>query len=264
MGAAIRLVVNADGFGITPAISEGVLRAHGDGIVTSTSVIGNCLDPAAIKAQLARMPRLGVGVHLTLVAGAPVADPASIRSLVRPDGRFPEAPAEVFVGWAKGAMRADDVVREFDAQVSRLRAVGLVIDHLSTYHHMGFLPAVGRAIEAVAHKHGIAGIRLAMERPTLAWLVEAPRGLMAAALGGLSWFTRRQIGALRHGPQTWGYIESGRLDEIRILEILGRLGAGSHELICHPPNEIGALMSPRVKNALERRGIELCRWSDLF
>ncbi len=42
------------------------------------------------------------------------------------------------------------------------------------------------------------------------------------------------MGMLRHGPQSWSYVESGRLDEIRILEIIGRLGAGDHELICHP------------------------------
>jgi hypothetical protein len=53
-------------------------------------------------------------------------------------------------------------------------------------------------------------------------------------LGGLAWLTRRQMGALRHGPESWGYVESGQLDEIRILEILGRLGPGSHEIICHP------------------------------
>ena len=36
----IRLVVNADGFGADAAITRGTLRAHREGIVTSTSVIG--------------------------------------------------------------------------------------------------------------------------------------------------------------------------------------------------------------------------------
>ena len=49
-----------------------------------------------------------------------------------------------------------------------------------------------------------------------------------------AWLTRRQLGARRHGPQSWGYVEAGHLDEIRILEIIGRLGPGPHELICHP------------------------------
>ena len=84
---------------------------------------------------------------------------------------------------------------------------------------MGVLPIVGRAVEAVARRHGIAGVRTAVERPTLAWLTEIRRSLNTAALSGLAWFNRRQMGVLRHGPRSWGYFESGRLDEIRILEI---------------------------------------------
>src|SRR4051812_21815975 len=90
--AAIRLVVNADGFGASPAISRGVLQAHRAGIVTSTSIVGNCADPAAVKALLAEVPGLGVGVHLTLVNGPPVAQPNAVRSLLGPDGEFPSQP----------------------------------------------------------------------------------------------------------------------------------------------------------------------------
>jgi chitin disaccharide deacetylase len=277
--AAIRLVVNADGFGGSPAISRGILQAHREGIVTSTSVLGNCPDPAAIKALLGGAPGLGVGVHLTLVHGPPVANPGGVRSLVGPDGTFPDQPGEVLLSWAKGAMRADDVEREFEAQVARLRDFDLTIDHLNTGFHLGFLPAIGRTVERIAHRHGIPGIRMAMEKPTLAWVVEAQRGVLAAALGGLAWLTRRKMGTLRHGPRTWGFIESGRLDEIRILEIVGRLDPGIHELVCHPSvpdgpppppdapdpaRELRALTSPLVRESISHRGVELCRWADLF
>jgi predicted glycoside hydrolase/deacetylase ChbG (UPF0249 family) len=277
--AAIRLVVNADGFGASPAISRGVLTAHRQGILTSTSIVGNCADPAGAKAMLDEAPGLGVGVHLTLVGGPPVAPPNAVRSLVGPDERFPSQPAEVLFSWAKGAMRADDVEREFEAQVARLADSGLRIDHLDTGFHLGFLPAIARTVESVARRHGIPGIRMAIEKPTLAWVVEAPRGAMAAALGGLAWLTRRKLGTLRHGPRTWGFVESGHLDEIRILEIVGRLDPGIHELICHPAEadgpppprdapdparELRALTSPLVREAIAHKGVTLCRWADLF
>ena len=73
----IRLVVNADGFGMDAAITRGTLRAHREGIVTSTSVIGNCADPDAIRTELDPAPALGIGGHLTLTGGAPVAPPIS-------------------------------------------------------------------------------------------------------------------------------------------------------------------------------------------
>ena len=270
--SAIRLVVNADGFAGDATITRGTLRAHREGIVTSTSVIGNCTDPSGVRAELATVPDLGIGVHLTLTGGAPIARPSAIRSLLGPDERFPSQAREVFLSWAKAKPRGDEIEREFDAQVARLRDSGLAIDHLTTSDHVGVLPIVGRAVEAVARRHGIAGVRTTGERPTLAWLTEIRRSLNTAALSGLAWFNRRQMGVLRHGPRTWGYFESGRLDEIRILEILGRLGPGIHELICAPREsddpveraEFTALLSTRVRDGVARRSIEICRWADLL
>src|SRR3954465_2374224 len=85
--AEIRLVVNADDFGMSPPISNGILRAHRDGIVTSTSLLGNCADLDQARTLLAGAPNLGVGVHLALVGGAPVSDPASVPSLIGAGGR---------------------------------------------------------------------------------------------------------------------------------------------------------------------------------
>ena len=68
---------------------------------------------------------------------------------------------------------------------------------------------------------------------------------------------------------------------MRILEIIGRMGPGAHELICHPgeedeidheegeaphlrAHELVALTSKKVRRGFERRGVQLCRWRDLF
>jgi predicted glycoside hydrolase/deacetylase ChbG (UPF0249 family) len=276
-----QLVVNADDFGQSPGISRGILRAHREGVVTSTSVLGNCDDLPSVCALLAAAPDLGVGVHLTLVGGRPVGDHARAPTLVGPAGLFPSRAQDFFATWMRGRVDVGEIEREFDAQVTRLRDAGIAPDHVNTHRHLGFVPAVGRAMEAVARKHRIAGIRSAVERPTLAWLTEPGRGLEAGLLTGLAWLTRRQMGALRHGPQSWGFVEAGRLDEVRILEVLGRMGPGAHELICHPgeeddvdaepgearhlrAHELVALTSHKVRRAFERRGVTLCRWRDLF
>jgi predicted glycoside hydrolase/deacetylase ChbG (UPF0249 family) len=181
----------------------------------------------------------------------------------------------------KGNIKLVEIEREFTAQVERVRAAGLTPDHLNTHRHLGFVPAVGRAMESVARRHRIPGIRSAVERPTLAWLTDPGRGLEAGVLTGLAWLSRRQLGALRHGPQSWGFVEAGRLDEVRILEILGRMSNGPHELICHPgeeddaesgtgeephhrARELVALTSAKVRRALAQRRVTLCRWKDLF
>jgi predicted glycoside hydrolase/deacetylase ChbG (UPF0249 family) len=281
---SLSLVVNADEFGLSPEVSRGVLQAHRTGIVTSTSVLGNCPNLEEVKALLATAPALGVGVQLTLLRGLPISDPGSIPSLIAPHGGFASQARDVYLSWMTRDLNAPEIEREFDAQVKRMLDNGLRPDHLNTHHHIGCIPPVGLAVEAVAKRHGIPGVRSALEEPTLTWVTDLPRGALAAALSGLTWFTRRRMGTLRHGPQSWGYVESGQLDEVRILEILGRMGPGSHELICHPgeyddptpglglfphirfrrARELAALTSPIVKQALQRRDIKLCRWGDLF
>jgi chitin disaccharide deacetylase len=281
---ATSLVVNADEFGLSAEVSHGIVRAHREGIVSSTSLLGNCAALAAARDLLSAVPTLGVGFQLTLVRGRPVAEPGTIRSLIESDGSFPGRARDVFAAWLTGRLQPAEIEREFEAQVTRSLEAGLRPDHLNTQDHIGFIPPVGLALEAVARRHRIAGLRSAVEEPTLSWLTELPRGAMAAVLGGLAWLTRRRLGALRHGPKTWGYVESGQLDEVRILEIVGRMGPGSHELICHPgeaddrsaglealptaghrrTRELRALTSPIIRHALEQRRIRLCRWSELF
>jgi predicted glycoside hydrolase/deacetylase ChbG (UPF0249 family) len=280
----VKLVVNADEFGLTDDISRGILAAHDDGIVTSTSVMGTCRDLPGTVALLAQAPRLGVGLHLSLVGGAPIAPPKTVASLLGGNEEFPGNAREHLVRWLKGSLSPDDIEREFAAQITRAREAGLTVDHLDTHQHIGFLPPVGRAVETVAKRFGISGMRSTAEQPTLGWVTDLARGTLASLVGGLAWLTRRQLGTIKHGPVTWGYAEAGRLDEVRILEIIGRLGPGSHELICHPGNaddstggfgfvptapfrrtrELAALSSPIVRQAIASRGLALCRWADLF
>jgi predicted glycoside hydrolase/deacetylase ChbG (UPF0249 family) len=269
----IRLVVNAEEFGGSAAGDLDIARAHRDGVVTSTSLLGNCSDFARARRSLADMPKLGVGISLALIGGTPIESAPIVSTLVNASGTLRSTPAAFAIDWLKNAVAPADVEREMEAQVTRARDAGLVIDHVCTRGHLGFLPGVGQIVERIARRHKIAGIRTSVEPPTLSWLADPRRGLETGVLAGLSWLTRRRLGALRNGPRTWGYLESDRLDEVRILEIIGRLGPGSHELICHPHDstpdrgasaEMRALTSMKVKNALERRAIVLCRWQDLF
>jgi predicted glycoside hydrolase/deacetylase ChbG (UPF0249 family) len=276
----IRLVVNAEEFGATPGVDGAIAKAHLEGIVSSTSLLGNCADVVAARAALAQMPKLGVGVSLALIGGQPVAARDSVSSLLTAAGVLRHSAADFALDWWKGRIASAHIEHELEAQVTRvLDAVGEV-DHLCTRGHLAFLPGVGEIVERLARRYRIAGMRTVVEPPTLGWITDPRRGVETGILAGLSWLTRRRLGVLRHGPRSWGYLESGRLDEVRIIEIIGRLGPGAHELMCHPRqshetgsvgapsaesnDELSALMSARVKSALAGRNIVLCRWKDLF
>src|SRR4051794_1468755 len=108
MASAVSLVVNADEFGISEGVSRGILIAHREGIVTSTSVLGNCPDLPGAKAMLEGAPKLGIGLSLTLVGGAPVSPPTTVPSLVGADGRLHHRARAVALTWASGRLRADE------------------------------------------------------------------------------------------------------------------------------------------------------------
>lgn len=61
-----RLVVNADDFGRTRAINQGIIRAHEQGIVTSASMMVRWPDAAAAAAYAIRHPDLSLGLHVDL------------------------------------------------------------------------------------------------------------------------------------------------------------------------------------------------------
>lgn len=70
MTAPRTLIVNADDFGRSPGINAGIVRAHREGIVTSTSLMVRW-PAAAAAAQLARgCLRMSLGLHLDLGAWA--------------------------------------------------------------------------------------------------------------------------------------------------------------------------------------------------
>ena len=85
------LIVNADDFGLTRGVSRGILEAGASGIVTSTTLIVNRpLEPAVVDELKAS--ELGVGLHMNLTLGAPVANPKRVPSLVDAESTFVKKP----------------------------------------------------------------------------------------------------------------------------------------------------------------------------
>jgi predicted glycoside hydrolase/deacetylase ChbG (UPF0249 family) len=61
-----RLVVNADDFGLSAGVNAGIVRAHVEGIVTSTSLMVHGAAAEAAAEAAAQLPRLAVGLHVDL------------------------------------------------------------------------------------------------------------------------------------------------------------------------------------------------------
>lgn len=60
------LVVNADDFGMSPGVSRGIIAAHAQGIVTSTSLMVRPPSAADAVAMSREYPTLGLGLHVDI------------------------------------------------------------------------------------------------------------------------------------------------------------------------------------------------------
>ncbi len=66
MTATRYLIVNADDFGLSTGVNRGIVRAHEEGIVTSTSLMVRWPAAAEASEYAARCPQLSFGLHLDL------------------------------------------------------------------------------------------------------------------------------------------------------------------------------------------------------
>jgi predicted glycoside hydrolase/deacetylase ChbG (UPF0249 family) len=143
-----RLIVNADDWGLSRGVSEGILAAHRHGIVSSTTVLATAdLD----REQVARLrdSGLGVGLHVNLTLGAPL---TRGRSLVDGAGRFVRDARR-----AAARVSAADVRAEVQAQVERFEsALKRRPTHLDSHHHVGLHPPVRDVVLAVARELDVA------------------------------------------------------------------------------------------------------------
>src|SRR5690242_15498799 len=60
------LIVNADDFGQSPGVNQGIMEAHEHGIVTSASLMVRWPAAAAAAAYGRQRPSLSLGLHLDL------------------------------------------------------------------------------------------------------------------------------------------------------------------------------------------------------
>jgi len=273
----IRLLVNADDFGLCRGVTEGIVEAHRRGIVTSTSIIASGRDFAFAVDQAHANPALGVGVHLTLVEERPVTDPAVIGTLVRPDGRLPRSYATLVAGAAAGRIRRKHIEAELRAQVDKVVAAGLKPTHLDSHQHVHALPSIFRMVVAIARDYGIRWIRVPRDSPLRPGAFAGGQFLSKAALCLLARYDVYASGRSGFSAchRMVGLFESGNLTEPRLLRILAHLPDGTAELVCHPgkddiacsqayahwryhwETELAALSSERVKDTLRARAIQL-------
>lgn len=242
-GGARYLILEADDLGLLYAFNEGVLRAFREGRLSSTCVRANGYAyEHAIQEVLPACPGIGVGVHLCLNESQSIAPRRRVRFLTGADGTF--RPGYV---WLIRKTRSRAVCRqieyEFRAQIEKVLASGVRVDHLNSHQHVHMIPAVFRIACRLAEHYGIPAVRLARELPHHAGsLVKRVEPLLNSNYLKhrlLNCFARVNESIARdHGVCTTDYFVgvnyTSRMNLLTISSGLAAVPYGSVEVLLHP------------------------------
>ncbi len=283
-GAGRRLIVNADDFGLTRSITDGVIDAFEGGILTSASLVatGEAFDRASGYA--AAHADLDSGIHLMIVQGTPVLPAGQVPSLVQPDGMFLPGYGEFMARYLSGGVRDEEVEAEWSAQIARLRGAGVRITHLDSIQHLHLVPGLFRVALRIARANGIMALRFPRV-PTV--LRRAEKGTVRRSLEFLPLRLMEQSNlpylnssGIRTPDRFFGFHSAGHLDQKALRSVLFGVPQGTSELVCHPGRgepesspltgwdyeweaELEALTSPESRRIIESQRIELTTFSEM-
>lgn len=278
------LIVNADDFGLHESVNRGIYNAHIQGIVTSTSLMagGDAFEHAVTLKQ--SCPNLGVGVHLTLVGGRPVAPASQISSLVDGQGCFCSSYPVFLARYLRGLIKLGDIERELTAQIEKVKLTGLKPTHLDSHQHLHVVPGISDLVLRLAQRYSIRAIRIPSE-PFFFFGGTFPSIGRVVGRNGLSvlskFFRHRAVSAgVLVTDHFFGMLAGGQMNESMLCKIIEGLPEGVAEIMVHPgekdeslaakyswgyhwAGEMQALCAADVKQALQAQQIRLISFQEL-
>jgi hopanoid biosynthesis associated protein HpnK len=280
-----KVIINADDFGLCRGVNEGIILAHQQGILTSATLMANA--PGFEQAvDLARQnTRLGVGIHLNIIRGQPVALPEKVKSLLSSKGYFLGSVYAFLRKLIFRKIELGEVEKEFRAQIEKVSASKLPISHLDSEKHMHTIPALFKIVLKLGKEYGIPRMRYINEYCLSFRLGQCFKSI---AISLSCFFMKKRI--REHGiiapDRFYGICQSGRMSALQLKKILMKLESGASEIMVHPgfmteelielekkfgsyyinnrrEGELKALMEPELKQIIQDQKILLINFSEL-
>lgn len=279
-----QLIINADDFGIHPAVNEAVHKAATEGILTSTSLMagGDAFDEAVEMAR--SMPSLGIGIHLTLVGGIkPVLPPSEVPSLTWDNGVFCHDYGKLIVRDLEGKISLSEVYAEWDAQIQKIMNTGLPVTHMDGHQHMHMWPHFYPIARDLAKKYHISCMRVPDE--DVLYGMKDGHIIRWAAKNGLSLLSRMhrpdlKKNHIRTNDHFFGMLYGGHLSPERFAKFILQTKPGITEIMCHPSadtramedtfhwgyhgeDELAGLLADINRELIEKKQISLISYRDV-
>jgi predicted glycoside hydrolase/deacetylase ChbG (UPF0249 family) len=239
------LIVNADDLGWAEGVNRGIAEAHRNGIVTSASLLANGAAFTSALEVAKSAPALGVGVHLNLSDGKPVAAKA-VPSLVNAQGEFAGGPENLLLRLARRTLLLKEVEHEWESQIQKVIRAGIQPSHLDGHKHVHMLPGLFELALRLARRHHIGAVRVSHEASHLRAALScgqnqnAPvvikQGMQARVLKLLARDARAlaETAGIATADYFCGIAQTGEFTIEGLKRLLLGLPEGTTEMMCHP------------------------------
>ncbi len=282
----MKLIVNADDYGVSLGVNQAIIKCSQDGILSSTTVMVTAPYCSDYISDLYKYTNLDIGLHLVIVSSFPMKScmPGnSVRTLVKNDGCFYSVKE---INWTENKILQSDLEKEIFSQIYKfIDWTGRIPSHLDCHQHSLYLSPVYFEVLIKASKMFSLPIRYPLLYENNFVLREP--GFSPPNIGNRNLF----LSGLKETHRIFEnskvktsdsflfdlFLENNKTKAI--LRILENLPSGTTELMCHPgyandptlfssyvamrEEELNALCDLEIKEKLLENSIQLTSWISL-
>lgn len=162
----MKLIINADDFGMSKTVNEAIVAGYNNGVLTSTCIMANMPGFEHALKCLEKMQGIGLGIHLNIVEKKTTL-PSNHREhnskLYNKEGCFNN-------GFVRTLIKSYDedfmmeVENEFRSQIEKVLEHAEV-DHIDSHVHIHSIPKIFDLVCRLAKEYKIPCVRTQFEKP---------------------------------------------------------------------------------------------------
>ena len=145
----MKLILNADDFGLSHSVNQGITECLKQNLVSSTTMMMNTPYTDEVIKLAKDLELKNVGIHLNLTYGKSVLPREQVSSLVDPSGTFHYV---CMLGYYTQYL---DAKKELRAQIEKFLDNGLTPTHLDYHHYFHEVPNIFKAYLELAQDYNL-------------------------------------------------------------------------------------------------------------
>ncbi len=156
----MNVIFHADDAGVSIGTNEAIIKAHTDGVLTSTSIRTNGVAYTDMVKKLRKHPKLAVSLHLNMTDGT-----THLEKLANNDGLYKNTFFTYFVRLQllQDKQLLKNCIDELSYQFEKIEKDGVIIDHVDGQDHIHMIPVLFQEIVTLCKKKHIEKIRISYE-----------------------------------------------------------------------------------------------------